>query len=151
MNVADRTETLVRSVIEADGLELVHVKYQLRGTESILLIYIDKPGGISLQDCRNVSKQVGVLLDVEDFIPQKYILEVSSPGIERPLFKEADYKRFKGCEIRLMATQKVAGRRNFTGYVRNFSAQVLELECDKKIYCIPFERIKTANLVYRFE
>ena len=150
MNVTDRTENLVRSVIEAEGLELVHVKFQPKGAESILQIYIDKPGGIGFQDCGNVSKQVGVLLDVEDFIPHEYVLEVSSPGIERPLFKEADYQRFKGREVRLIVSQKVDGWRNFTGYVRNFSAQVLELECDERIHCIPFEKIKKANLVYRF-
>ena len=151
MDIATSVENLVQGVVEAEGFELVHIEFQPRGAASMLRIYIDKPGGVSLQDCQAVSKPVSVLLDVEDFVPHEYVLEVSSPGIERPLFKETDYERFKGREIRLMTTEKVKGRENFKGSIQDFLRGVLELECEGRVYRIPFQKIRKANLVYRFK
>lgn len=151
METATRIEELVKGVVGAEGLELVHIEYQRRGLASLLRIYVDKPGGINLDDCQKLSKQVSVLLDVEDFIPRRYVLEVSSPGIERPLFKEADYERFRNKEVRLQAKEKIDGRRNFTGHIRNFSGGTLELECNERVYTIPFQKIRRAHLVCRFE
>lgn len=150
VDVAGRAEQLITDVIAAEGLELVHVEYQPRGAASLLRVYIDKPGGVNLDDCQRLSKHIGVLLDVEDFIPHHYVLEVSSPGIERPLFREADYRRFQGKEIQLVATEKIEGRRNFRGYIGTFSERVLKLECEDQVYTIPFEKIRKANLVCRF-
>ncbi|MGH9342005.1 MAG: ribosome maturation factor RimP [Acidobacteriota bacterium] len=151
MDVASRTEELIRGVIESEGLELVHVEYQPRGASSVLRIYIDKSGSLSLQDCQRISRHVSVLLDVEDFIPEHYLLEVSSPGLERPLFSESDYKRFIGREIRLVTIEKIESRRNFKGVIRDFSEGRLKLEASGHVYDIPFQIIKKANLVYRFE
>lgn len=150
-DVAARAEALIRQVVEAEGLELVHVEYQPKGSAPVLRVYIDKPGGVNLSDCQGISRQLSVLLDVEDIIPTHYVLEVSSPGIERPLFKEADYKRFAGREVRLEVTEKIENRRNFKGYIRDLSNGWLRLDCDGKVYSIPFEKIKRANLVYRFD
>lgn len=151
MNVAACMEKLVKGVAMAEGLELVYIEYQPRGLASLLRIYIDKPGGVNLDDCQRLSKQVSVLLDVEDFVPHHYLLEVSSPGIERPLFKEGDYSRFRNKEVRLQSTEKIEGRKNFTGYIRKFSEGTLELECEERTYAIPFRKIRRANLVCRFE
>lgn len=151
MDMAARAERALREVVEAEGVELVHIEYQPKGTSSVLRIYIDKPGGVNLKDCEKVSKHVSVLLDVEDLIPHHYVLEVSSPGIERPLFKESDYQRFVGKEIRLLTTEKVESRKKFTGFIQNFSEGILKLECDGRTYQIPFNKIKSANLVYRFD
>lgn len=151
LNLEARVEKLVREAVEAEGFELVQVQAELRGgSPQVLRIYIDKPGGVSISDCADVSRQIGVLLDVEDFIPVRYVLEVSSPGIERPLFQEADYVRFKGKEVRLTTIEKIENRRNFVGLIRNFSNGVVDLDCDGKLYSLPFEKIKKANLVYRF-
>lgn len=151
MTLAARAEELLRGMVEAEGMELVHVEYQPRGASSpVLRLYIDKPGGVGLLDCQRISRRAGTLLDVEDLIPSHYLLEVSSPGLERPLFKESEYIRFREREIRVTTSEKIEGRRNFTGIIRDFTNSTLELECEGKLYRIPFESIKKANLVYRF-
>ncbi|RPI27598.1 MAG: ribosome maturation factor RimP [Acidobacteria bacterium] len=151
MNVADRVERLIHDAVEAEGYELVHVEYLPLGAGSILRLYIDQPGGVTLDDCQRVSRHVSVLLDVEDIIPHQYVLEVSSPGIERPLFKEVDYTRFAGREVRVTTNGKIEGRKNFVGLLRGIKEGVVELESDGDLYRIPFDRIRKAHLVYRFE
>ena len=152
MDVAAQAEGLLRDVVETDGVELVHVEYQPEGSPTVLRIYIDKPGGVGLQDCERVSKHASALLDIEEnFILRRYVLEVSSPGIERPLFKEADYRRFVGKEIRLITTEKIEDRRKFTGLIRTFSEGILKLEFDGETYQIPFGKIRKANLVHQFK
>ena len=151
MDVAAHAEGLLRDLVQADGMELVHVEYQSITSPCVLRIYIDKPGGVGLQDCTRVSKHASALLDEEDMIPRRYVLEVSSPGIERPLFKEEDYRRFVGKEIRLITTERIENRRKFTGQIRTFSEGILKLELDGETYQIPFSKIRKANLVHRFE
>lgn len=151
MDVAAHAEGLLRDLVQAEGVELVHVEYQSKASPSVLRVYIDKPGGVGLQDCARVSKHASALLDEEDLIPRRYVLEVSSPGIERPLFKEADYRRFVGKEIRLITTETIEDRRKFTGLIRTFSEGILKLELDGETYQIPFSKIRKANLVHRFE
>lgn len=150
-DVQARAEELIKGVVEEAGLELIHVEYEPRGASPILRIYIDKEGGVDISDCTEISRRVSVLLDVEDFIPTSYLLEVSSPGVERPLFKEGDYRRFQGKEIRLEATEKIENRRNFTGFIEDFSDGILKLQCDDRMYEIPYRLIKRAHLVYRFD
>lgn len=151
MDVATRAERLIRGVVEEEGLELIHVLYLPKASRPLLRVYVDKEGGVDLSDCEKVSRHLSVLLDVEDFIPTHYVLEVSSPGLERPLFDETDYRRFRGKEIRLEAIEKIENRRNFTGFIKDFYNGVLELECSGRTYRIPFKKIKQANLVYRFD
>lgn len=151
MDLAVRVEELLRDVVESQGFELVHVEYQPKGAASILRVYIDKPGGVNLADCQQVSRQVGLFLDVEDLIPHHYTLEVSSPGIERPLFKRADYERFVGSEIRLATVEKIENRRNFRGCLLGVSDENVDLECGSRVYRIPLAKVKKCNLVYRFD
>ncbi len=151
MDLAGRAEELIRSVVEAEGFELVHVEFQPRGAASKLRVYIDKPGGVNLADCQQVSRQVGVFLDVEDLVPHQYTLEVSSPGIERPLFRPTDYRRFAGSEIRLTVLEKIDGRRNFQGRLLGLVNGLVELDTGGEILRIPLERVKKANLVYHFD
>lgn len=151
MDVAAHLEGLLKDVVELDGVELVYVEYRPEGSPSVLRIYIDKPGGVSLQDCERVSKQASALLDEENLILRRYVLEVTSPGIERPLFKEADYRRFVGKEIRLITTETIEDRRKFTGLIRTFSEGILRLEFDGETYQIPFSKIRKANLVHQFK
>ena len=151
MDVAAHAEGLLRNVVQADGVELVHIEYQPKVSPCVLRIYIDKPGGVGLQDCERVSRHASALLDEEDLIQDRYVLEVSSPGIERPLFKELDYRRFVGKEIRLITTETIENRRKFTGLIQTFSEGILKLEFDGETYQIPFSKIKKANLVHRFE
>jgi ribosome maturation factor RimP len=151
LRLAPQIRDLIREVVEDEGYELVHVEFASGGSSSVLRVYADRPGGITLADCAELSRRIGVILDVEDRIPGRYVLEVSSPGIERPLFSERDYERFKGQEIKLTTTEKIENRRNFTGTIEEFRNGVLTLRCDENVYEIPFGMIKKSNLVYHFE
>ena len=151
LKLAPEIRALIREVVEDEGYELVHVEFASGGSSAVLRIYADRPGGITLSDCAELSRHISVILDVEDRIPGRYVLEVSSPGIERPLFSERDYERFKGQEIKLATTEKIENRRNFTGTIEQFRDGVLTLRCDKDVYEIPFGMIKKSNLVYHFE
>ena len=151
MDIAERVEDCLREIVEAEGVELLHVDYWPKDNSPVLRIYIDKPGGVNLSDCEKVSKHVSVILDVEDVISQQYILEVSSPGLERPLFKKSDYERYLDREIRLITIEKVQSRKKFKGYIRRLSDDTLKLECEGQMYEIPFKKIKGAKLVYRFD
>lgn len=150
LDVARHLENLVRQVVVEEKLELVHVEYNAKASPAVLRIYIDKPGGVNHQDCQRVSQQIGELLEVEDVIDSRYVLEVSSPGIERPLFKEQDYQRFVGKEIQLVTIEKIDDRRKFQGLIQSFSQGILDLELEGEIFRIPFEKIRRANLVHRF-
>src|SRR5215470_19573828 len=122
--------SIIERVADRQELELVH--WQLVGPpgRSLLRIYIDKPAGVTLDDCEAVSKQVGLLLDVEDLIPARYTLEVSSPGIERGLYKQADYVRFTGQRIKLKSLRSINGQRNFRGKLEGIDANRVHLVDD---------------------
>src|SRR5690349_3549483 len=111
----ERIGSIIDRVVARENLELVH--WQMVGPPgaSVLRIYIDKPGGVTLDDCERISKQVGLLLDVEDAVSGKYMLEVSSPGIERGLYKPADFERFKGSRVKIKMSEAIEGQRNFRG------------------------------------
>ena len=150
MDSAARAEALLADMIEAQGLELLHVEFQPKGAGSILRIFIDKPGGVNLADCQRISKNASVLLDVDDDIPHKYTLEVSSPGIERPLFAAKDYRRYRGSEIQLVTIRKINERRKFRGTLLELENDLVSIECQDGIHSIPLEQVKKANLVYHF-
>ncbi len=148
MDVARRVTELIRAAVEEQAFELVHVEYQARTSSPVLRVYVDRPGGVTLDDCAELSRRIGVLLDVEDLIPNQYMLEVSSPGIERPLFSERDYRRFRGREVRLTTVEKVDNRRNFKGVIEDVSDGKVRLNCDGRPYEIPIKAIRRGNLVY---
>ena len=150
IDVARHLENLLKRVIEEERLELVHVEYCSNLSPAVLRIYIDKPGGVNHQDCQRVSKKSGELLDEEDVIASSYVLEVSSPGIERPLFKEEDYQRFVGKEIQLVTTEKIDEQKKFKGFIQSFSQGILDLELEGETHHIAFEKIRRAKLVHRF-
>jgi len=143
--------SLIERVAARENLELVH--WDLVGPPGGLLlrIYIDKPGGVTHGDCQNLSKQVETLVDVEDVIPSGYILEVSSPGIERPLYKPSDYERFAGSRIKLRTSAPINGQRTFHGRLDGFSENKVRLEADNAGHMeIPFESVVRANIEFKF-
>ena len=148
--VADQIHQSIQALVEVEGCELVHVQYLPEGVGSLVRIYIDKEGGVDLGDCRRVSRKAGILLDVEDLIPHRYTLEVSSPGLERPLFSASDFEKYAGNEIRLTTRMKVGDRRKFKGWLKGIRAEVIELECEGEIFRIPLENVRKANLIHRF-
>lgn len=110
--------TMIEPVLEPEGIELAEIEFKLEGGRWILRLYIDAPGGVTLDDCEAVSRQVGALLDIKDPIDRQYTLEVSSPGINRVLRKETDFSRFAGSPVRIKTRAKLQGRRNFQGMLQ---------------------------------
>ena len=151
MSFEGLAEGLLQGMVEAEGVELVHFEYLPKGAPPLLRVLIDKPGGVNHGDCQKVSKRISQVLDAEDRLRESYVLEVSSPGIERPLFKQEDYQRFLGHEVRLQALEKIDDRRRFTGFIRGVVDGVLRLEEEGEIHQIPWAKIKGARLVHRFE
>jgi ribosome maturation factor RimP len=142
---------IIERVAAREGLELVHWETVGPRNHFVLRIFIDKPGGVTLGDCERVSNQVGTLFDVEDLIPSQYTLEVSSPGIERGLYKPADYERFTGSRVKLRTAQPIDGQRNFKGVLLGISGDIVSLEADTAGRIdIPFEQIAKANIEYEF-
>jgi ribosome maturation factor RimP len=110
-------------------LEIVEVELRGGGKARMLRIFIDKPGGVTHEDCANLSREVGTILDVEDVIPGgSYLLEVSSPGLDRKLSRPADYERFMGSRVRVMTRQPVNGSRHFEGRLESFQQGRLTIE-----------------------
>lgn len=142
---------IIERVAVREGLELVHWEAVGPRSNFVLRIYIDKPGGVSHGDCETVSHQVGTLLDVEDLIANRYVLEVSSPGIERGLYKQADYERFRGSRIKVKTSQPIDGQRNFRGKLIGLVGETVSLEADGRGQIeIPYEQIVKANIEYEF-
>jgi ribosome maturation factor RimP len=113
--VEDRVQAIAERVALDHGLELVHTEVAGPDNKPIVRIFIDKPNGVTHQDCSEVSLHVGTVLDVEDFIHASYTLEVSSPGLERGLYKRADYERFAGRPAKIRTRRPINGQRNFRG------------------------------------
>src|SRR5258707_3303802 len=114
-SIAGRVQEIAEQVAIDHGLELVHAEIAGPASKPIVRIFIDKPQGVTHEDCSEVSVHLGTILDVEDFIHASYTLEVSSPGLERGLYKRADYERFSGNEAKLKTRQPIQGQRNFRG------------------------------------
>lgn len=139
---------LLEPAVTALGCELVGIEYHPSGQHSLLRVYIDKPDGVTVDDCSAVSYQVSGLLDVEDPVPGHYTLEVSSPGLDRPLFQAHDFERFAGREIKVRMRFPVAGQRNFRGLLQGLQEQqVVIVEQDGKRVGLPLEQIEQARLV----
>lgn len=140
--------TLLEPAVVALGCELVGIEYQPSGKHSLLRIYIDKPGGVTVDDCSAVSYQVSGLLDVEDPVPGQYTLEVSSPGLDRPLFQAQDFERFAGHEVKLRTRFPIEGQRNFRGLLQGVQEQQVVIEeQDGKRVSLPLEQVEQARLV----
>ena len=147
----DALGSIIERVAAREELELVHWELVGPPGRSLLRIYIDKPVGVTLDDCETVSKQVGLLLDVEDLIASRYTLEVSSPGVERGLYKPADYRRFQGQRIKLKSLQSINGQRNFRGTLEGIEENRVRLTDDRAGSIeIPYEDVVRANLEYKF-
>jgi ribosome maturation factor RimP len=144
-----RVQELVERVVTREGLELVHVELA-GGRSPILRVYIDKPGGVTVDDCARVSERLSVHLDVEDLIPSQYMLEVASPGLDRGLYKPADYQRFAGLPAHIKLTEPLDGQRNFHGTLIGLDKEgeltaLLDDETGKQ-HRLPLAKILKANV-----
>jgi len=141
---------MIRHSVEPMGYELVGVEYVAQGNHHVLRLYIDHPEGITLDDCSRVSHQVSGVLDVEDPIPGEYNLEVSSPGLDRPLFSEAHFARFAGSQVSIRLHGKMQGRRRFSGRLLGVEQGEVVVEVDGEQVRIPPANIEQARLIPQF-
>jgi ribosome maturation factor RimP len=146
-SVEDRVQAIAERVAIDHGLELVHAEVAGPDNKPIVRIFIDKPNGVTHQDCSEVSLHVGTVLDVEDFIHASYTLEVSSPGIERGLYKRQDYERFAGSLAKLRTRKPIHGQRNFRGRLLGIDGEdILFEDRTSGRVRVPFEVVAKANL-----
>lgn len=125
-----KTEKLLMPIMEANGFELVDVEYVKEAGNWYLRAYIDKPGGITVDDCEVVNRELGDLLDRDDFIDDSYILEVSSPGLGRPLKKERDFIRSKGEEVEIRTYRMVDRQKEFCGVLKAWDKDTVTIETE---------------------
>ncbi|MCI8852737.1 MAG: ribosome maturation factor RimP [Lachnospiraceae bacterium] len=146
-----KTEALVLPIIEQNQFELVDVEYVKEGGTWYLRAYIDKPGGITVDDCEIVNRALSDLLDEEDFIEESYILEVSSPGLGRPLKKEKDFQRSLGEEVEIRTYQPVEKQKEFTGILKDFDRETVTIEQeDGELLQLNRDKIALIRLAFDF-
>ncbi len=146
--IQDRVTALARSVVEADGLTLDRVEYRGPGRHAVLRVYIDKEGGATVEDCARVSEELAVILDVEDPIDGPYHLEVSTPGLDRPLRTTGDYERFAGRLVRLHTFRPIEGKREFLGRLAGLEGEAVRIE-DRILgreVTVPLDAVSKAHL-----
>jgi ribosome maturation factor RimP len=146
-SIEGRVREIARRAAEERGLELVHVEFAGGARAPAVRVFIDKPGGVTHADCSEVSTHLGTVLDVEDFIPAAYTLEVSSPGLERGLYNRGDFERFAGRLAKMKARNPVNGQRNFRGRIEGVEGDDILFE-DKTTgrVRVPLSEVAKANL-----
>jgi ribosome maturation factor RimP len=145
---------MAESVLASEGMELVKVDCLKMKASWVVRIYMDRgEGGVTLDDCARISNQLGDLLDVHDVPPGPYTLEVSSPGLDRPLYRDKDFLKYRGSRINLRLKEKIEGRRNFNGELIDYEdangGKVLVVSVAGRAFRIPREAVVKANLEYR--
>lgn len=149
-SVVKRVEQLAEPIMAEFGFELVDVEYLKEGAHWYLRVYIDKEGGVDIDDCAAVSYKLSDNLDKENIIPQAYMLEVSSPGIERPLKKKEDYEKYKGELVSVYTEEPYQGYKQFTGYLKGLHDEKVVLEYEGDEVAIPLELVERAHLTFDF-
>lgn len=145
----EKIEVIVKPSVEEMGLNLVDVEYLQDGGYLYVRVYIERENGdITLEDCAKLSSKIDT--PVDELIEHKFFLEVSSPGVERPLKKESDYIRFLGENIKVSLKHKVDDNKNWTGILEKYEGGIVYLNVGSKILEIPFNEIKKANIVFEF-
>ena len=142
---------MLNAPVEAIGFELVGIEFIRAGKHSTLRVYIDSENGIDVDDCADVSRQVSAVLDVEDPISTEYNLEVSSPGMDRPLFKASHYANVIGETVNLKLNLPQDGRRNFKGVLTQNTDTHIHVTVDGQEFVLPLSNISKANLVPNFD
>jgi ribosome maturation factor RimP len=149
--VRERLRALLKPGVEALGFELVDVELAGNSGHPTLRIYIDGEGGITVDDCASVSRQLSSILDVEDPLPGSYNLEVSSPGLDRPLVTVADFSKRLGETVKVKMALALEGRRNFAGKLLSVNDLGITVEVDGQAFSLAFDAIDRARLVPKFK
>jgi ribosome maturation factor RimP len=149
--IEEKVNKIIKPVLDALSVELVDVEFKKEPAGWVLRVYIDKENGVDLDTCQKVSEAVNPLLDAEDLIPTRYFFEVSSPGVERPLKRKEDYKKFVGEEVFVSTFSPVGSRRKFKGKLREALEEKFILECEGKLYEVDYDNVSKAHLVVEIE
>jgi ribosome maturation factor RimP len=144
-------EALVAPVVEAAGLELVEVTFRREAGRKVLRVVVDRDGGVDLDTISDTAEKVSRRLDLESFAPGPYALEVSSPGIERPLRRPVDFERRVGDRVRVRTTEQIDGARNHTGALVSADAEAIVIATDGGELRVPYDRIASARTVADWE
>ena len=146
-NLKETIQQGIQPMVEQEGLELVEVKVSGFGSHTMLRVFVDRPGGVSIDRCAQVSRMISDYLDAEDIIPHRFNLEVSSPGLDRPLTTKADFQRKKGEKVTLLLKEKINPENRVTGTISSVEAEDLVLETQGEIQRIPLSLIEKALIV----
>ncbi len=141
---------VIDPILQSQGMELVDLEYQRESQGWVLRVYVDRKGGITLEDCSELSSELGTVLEVRDLIDNPYILEVSSPGLTRPLKKPEDFHKYQNRLVKIRTFEPIEGRKNFKGILQRLEGEKVYLQAEGKILEIPFQGIAKANLEIEF-
>jgi len=149
---AEQIRRLAEPLLTSEGMELILVECLKMRSHWLVRIYMDREGGVTVDDCARISNQLGDLLDVHDMPPGPYTLEVSSPGLDRPLDRDQDFRKYRGSRVHLRLTEKIEGRRDFRGelveYEDSDDGKRLVVNVEGKTFQIPRKTVVKANLEY---
>lgn len=149
-SIQQRLHDMLQPVVESLGCELWGIEFSAHGRSSLLRIYIEKADGIAVEDCEKVSRQASSVLDVEDPIKREYTLEVSSPGMDRPLFSLDQFERSLGENVSVRLRVPFEGRRRFSGLLKAIEDSEVVIQAGDEEYLLPYELIDKANIVPQF-
>jgi ribosome maturation factor RimP len=146
-SVTERIESIASEIAKKMAVEFVHAEVVGSKRNPTVRVFIDKPGGVTIEDCAKLSHEMEEILDADDFIPSAYVLEVSSPGIERQLYKIEDFVKFTGELARIKTTEEFEGQKNFTGTIQSVDGDTIVFDdATKGTVSIPYISIAKANL-----
>jgi ribosome maturation factor RimP len=156
VSTGDILKEKIKPLVEEEDLELVDLEFFKGGPQSVLRIYVDRAGGVTVDQCANLSRKLGDFLDIEDLIPHRYMLEVSSPGLDRPLTKDADFRRKIGKKVKIFLKEKVGGKTELVGKIKNLEGETLFLliestkagSNEEKEEVIPLNQVAFAKIVF---
>lgn len=148
--VVKKIEEIAWRVAQSEGIEVIEVELKGSGANQLVRISIDKPEGISHADCEVISQQVGTILDVEDVVPGRYTLEVSSPGVERKLLRPRDFERFQGKKAKVTLREPVENQRHWEGTLAGYQDGVVSLDTKGKTIQFRFDQVEKANLKFEW-
>jgi ribosome maturation factor RimP len=149
-DVKEKIRQLSEPVVASEGMELIHVECIKMHSRWIIRLFMDKEGGITLDDCANISNQLGDIFDIRDVIKGAYTLEVSSPGLDRPISRDQDFVKYRNSRVNIKTSEKIEGTKNFHGilldYIEESGKKLVLIDIAGKVYRIPRQDVVKANL-----
>jgi ribosome maturation factor RimP len=149
-DVKEKIRQLSEPVVASEGMELIHVECIKMHSRWIIRLFMDKEGGITLDDCANISNQLGDIFDIRDVIKSAYTLEVSSPGLDRPISRDQDFVKYRNSRVNIKTSEKIEGTKNFHGilldYIEESGKKLVLIDIAGKVYRIPRQDVVKANL-----